>query len=113
MRGNYPKYFCIRLSNRSCASSSAFCTATFARLTLLVIPCIYCTAKYFNDFEKAMIAAVNHKGDSDSTGAVTGNMLGAAIGYDAIPKCYKDNLELHDVILHVADDLWRGETTKM
>lgn len=74
---------------------------------------IYCTAKYFNDFEKAMIAAVNHKGDSDSTGAVTGNLLGAAIGYDAIPKCYKDNLELHDVILHVADDLWRGETTKM
>lgn len=74
---------------------------------------IYCTAKYFNDFEKAMIAAVNHKGDSDSTGAVTGNMLGAAIGYDAIPKCYKDNLELHDVILHVADDLWRGEITKM
>lgn len=74
---------------------------------------IYCTAKYFNDFEKAMIAAVNHKGDSDSTGAVTGNLLGAAIGYDAIPKYFKDNLELHDVILHVADDLWRGETTKM
>lgn len=73
---------------------------------------IYCSARYFNDFEKAMTAAVNHKGDSDSTGAVTGNMLGAAIGYDAIPKCYKDNLELHDVILHVADDLWRGETTK-
>ena len=25
----YPKYFCIRLSNRSCVSSNAFCTATF------------------------------------------------------------------------------------
>ena len=73
---------------------------------------IYCTVKYFNDFEKAMIAAVNHKGDSDSTGAVTGNLLGAAIGYDAIPKCFKDNLELHDVILHVADGLWMGESTK-
>lgn len=73
---------------------------------------IYCTAKYFNDFEKAMIASVNHKGDSDSTGAVTGNLLGAVVGYDAIPQHFKDNLELHDVILHVADDLFRGETTK-
>lgn len=44
-----------------------------------------------------MIAAVNHGGDSDSTGAVTGNILGAAIGYDAIPQFFKDDLELHDV----------------
>lgn len=73
---------------------------------------IYCTAKYFNDFEHAMIASVNHKGDSDSTGAVTGNLLGAVVGYDAIPQYFKDNLELHDVILHVADDLWLGHTTK-
>lgn len=73
---------------------------------------IYCSAKYFDDFEQAMIASVNHKGDSDSTGAVTGNILGAIVGYDAIPQYYKDNLELHDVILHVADDLWRGVSTE-
>lgn len=72
---------------------------------------IYCTAKYFNNFEQAMIASVNHQGDSDSTGAVTGNILGAIVGYDAIPQFFKDDLELHDVILHVADDLWRGNTT--
>lgn len=72
---------------------------------------IYCTSKYFNNFEQAMIASVNHKGDSDSTGAITGNILGAVVGYDAIPQSFKDNLELHDVILHVADDLWNGETT--
>ena len=73
---------------------------------------IYCTARYYDNFEKAMIASVNHKGDSDSTGAVTGNLLGAVVGYEAIPQFFKDVLELHDVILHVADDLWRGETTK-
>lgn len=72
---------------------------------------IYCTVKYFDNFEQAMIASVNHKGDSDSTGAVTGNILGAVVGYDAIPQHFKDTLELHDVILHVADDLWRGQTT--
>ena len=73
---------------------------------------VYCCAKYFDDFEKAMIASVNHGGDSDSTGAVTGNILGAAIGYEAIPKHFKADLQLHDVILHVADDLWRGYTTR-
>lgn len=73
---------------------------------------VYCTAKYFDNFEQAMIASVNHCGDSDSTGAVTGNLLGAVVGYEAIPQHFKDDLELHNVILHVADDLWRGETTK-
>lgn len=73
---------------------------------------VYCCAKHFNDFEKAMIASVNHGGDSDSTGAVTGNILGAAIGYEAIPEYLKADLQLHDVILHVADDLWRGYTTR-
>lgn len=73
---------------------------------------VYCAVKYFDNFEKAIIASVNHKGDSDSTGAVTGNILGAVVGYDAIPEFFKTDLELHNVILHVADDLWRGRTTK-
>ena len=73
---------------------------------------IYCSLAHFDNFEQAMIAAVNHAGDSDSTGAITGNILGAAIGYEAIPQHFKKDVELHDVILHVADDLWRGETTE-
>lgn len=72
---------------------------------------IYCALTHFENFERAMIAAVNHAGDSDSTGAVAGNLLGATIGYDAIPQFYKDDLELHDVILHIADDLYHGKTT--
>lgn len=74
---------------------------------------LYCSLKHFDSFEEAMIASVNHKGDSDSTGAVTGNILGAAIGYAAIPQFYKDDLEMHDIILHMADDLYRGEITTM
>lgn len=73
---------------------------------------LYCALRHFDNFEEAMIAAVNHAGDSDSTGAVTGNILGAAIGYDAIPQFFKDDLEMHDLILHMADDLYRGEITK-
>lgn len=40
---------------------------------------IYCSLRYQNDFSAGIIAAVNHKGDSDSTGAVTGNILGALV----------------------------------
>ena len=66
---------------------------------------IYCALKYQNDFEAGLAAAVNHRGDSDSTGAVTGNILGARLGYAAMPDKYKEDLELSDVILEMADDL--------
>lgn len=66
---------------------------------------LYCSIRYQRDFSKAIITSVNHNGDSDSTGAVTGNILGAMFGYDAIDRKWKDNLELLDVILKVSDDL--------
>ena len=72
---------------------------------------LYCAVRHFDNFEEALIAAVNHAGDSDSTGAITGNILGAAIGYDAIPQFFLDDLELHDVILQMADDLYKGNVT--
>lgn len=67
---------------------------------------IYCALKYERDFDKALIAAVNHSGDSDSTGAITGNILGAYLGLSKIPKKYIDNLELVDVLTELADDLY-------
>ncbi len=47
---------------------------------------IYCDLKYRDNFKKAIITAVNQAGDSDSTGAITGNILGAYLGLKAIPK---------------------------
>ena len=67
---------------------------------------VFCALRYSNDFEKAIIAAVNHDGDSDSTGAITGNILGAYRGLSSIPDHFLMNLELKDVIMEIADDLF-------
>lgn len=69
---------------------------------------VYCSLRYPEDFSKAVTAAVNHSGDSDSTGAVTGNIMGAWLGYDAIEAKWKENLELKQVILEMAEDLCSG-----
>ena len=69
---------------------------------------VYCGVKYEDDFDGALITAVNHDGDSDSTGAVTGNLLGAKLGLSGIPRKYLEHLELKPVILELAEDLCRG-----
>ena len=69
---------------------------------------VYCALRYAHDFDRALIAAVNHDGDSDSTGAVTGNLLGASLGLSGIPQKYLERLELRSVILELADDLYHG-----
>ena len=71
---------------------------------------VYCALRYESDFGQAICAAVNHKGDSDSAGAVCGTILGAYLGYSAIPEKFKANLEFHDVLLDLADDLYAART---
>ena len=78
---------------------------------------VYCVIKHINSVEDAIIASVNHNGDSDSTGSVTGNIMGAIYGYEQIkdrnifcPEGYEleDTLELSDIILTLAEDLATG-----
>ena len=75
---------------------------------------IYC-ALGAGDFEDGIILAVNHSGDSDSTGSIAGNLLGAAAGAEAIPDRWLARLELRSTIEALADDLaafpdWRLRT---
>ena len=65
---------------------------------------LYC-ALSARDFEDGVILAVNHSGDSDSTGSIAGNLLGAAAGVEAIPDRWLANLELRTTIEALADDL--------
>ena len=49
--------------------------------------------------------AVNIDGDSDSTGAIAGNLLGVLNGEDAIPEKWRKNLREYAIVSQIADDL--------
>lgn len=67
---------------------------------------LYCALVAGDDFGKGVQLAVNHSGDSDSTGSITGNILGALLGLDVIPSDWLNQLELDDVIRQVGNDLF-------
>ncbi len=66
---------------------------------------LYCVLKNPYNLKNALIMAVNHSGDSDSTGAISGNILGASIGLETIPQEWISSLELKDEIVNIASNL--------
>lgn len=66
---------------------------------------VFCALRA-GSLEEGIIMAVNIDGDSDSTGAMTGNLLGIMHGTAVIPPRWLDALELRDTIQTVADDLF-------
>ena len=66
---------------------------------------VYC-ALVSDNFRDAVLLSINHSGDSDSTGAITGNLMGAMLGEAAIPPEWLEPLELRDVIAEIAEDLY-------
>lgn len=73
---------------------------------------VYCAASALSKleseataFERSVILAVNHDGDSDSTGAITGNIVGVALGQKLIPQRWLQQLELAQVIHQMGQDL--------
>jgi len=53
-----------------------------------------------------LTAAVTHSGDSDSTGAITGNLLGATFGISAVPRGLIDGLCEREIVQSIATDLF-------
>jgi ADP-ribosylglycohydrolase len=56
--------------------------------------------------EEAVILAVNHSGDSDSTGALAGSLAGTLCGAQRLPARWTEDLELRAEIVALADDLY-------
>jgi len=63
-----------------------------------------CAALTATDLADGLLLAVNHSGDSDSTGAICGNLLGAVHGVGAIPEHWLADLELREVIERIGRD---------
>ncbi|WP_416977456.1 ADP-ribosylglycohydrolase family protein [Streptomyces sp. T028] len=57
------------------------------------------------DVERALLLAVNHSGDSDSTGSICGNLLGTRHGDHGLPHTWLRQVEGRARIAALADDL--------
>lgn len=66
---------------------------------------LYCVLMA-KDFASGVRMAVNHDGDSDTTGSLVGQLLGAIYGEASIPVHWLHDLEAREVIAQVADDLY-------
>ena len=64
---------------------------------------VYC-ALVAEDVHHGLLLAVNHSGDSDSTGSICGNLLGAQHGETALPPAWVAEVEGRGTILQLADD---------
>ena len=69
---------------------------------------VYACLRHPKDFSEAVIAAVNHTGDADSTGAIAGNIMGAYLGKDAIGGQWTADLELPEVLSRIATELYEA-----
>jgi ADP-ribosylglycohydrolase len=67
---------------------------------------LYCSLIHENDFRNGVILSINHSGDCDSTGSITGNILGLINGMSSIPGEWITNLKYKDIVLDTAADLF-------
>ena len=74
----------------------------------VVAGAVYATLVCREDFDTAVITAVNHSGRSAAVGALTGAILGARLGEGALPDFYLECLEPADILRELADDLYQG-----
>lgn len=77
------------------------CCRVLAGATYAVLSC-------GEDFDTAMITAVNHSGRSAAVGALVGAILGAKLGEKALPDFYLECLEPVDPLRALAEDLARN-----
>ena len=66
---------------------------------------LFCALAAGDDFDRCIRNGIWHRGDSDSTASIAGQIFGAYFGIEAIAPKWLRPLELRDVIMEIADDL--------
>lgn len=69
---------------------------------------VYACSLYPENFDGAMITAVNHSGRSAAVGAIAGAILGAKMGAENIPEFYLESLEVAETLCELAEDMAQG-----
>lgn len=67
---------------------------------------VYCALCHSENAENALLLSVNHDGNSNSTGSICGNIMGAYLGAKALPKKWLKKLELAQLITEISDKLY-------
>jgi ADP-ribosyl-[dinitrogen reductase] hydrolase len=65
----------------------------------------YMVSRYEDDFEMAVLSAINGGGNNMARAALTGALSGAIIGFSGIPKRLVEGLTDHERILRLADEV--------
>jgi ADP-ribosylglycohydrolase len=65
----------------------------------------YLGARFHNDFESAVLHAVNGGGQNQVRAILTGTLTGAQVGLSKIPKRFLDGLEQAETLLELAESL--------
>lgn len=71
-----------------------------------VASAMYCFWRSPDDFTEAILTAINTDGDSDSIGTITGSVIGARLGTEAIPAKWRHDVEDSEYLHDLAKRLW-------
>lgn len=68
---------------------------------------LFCAMAFVENFKEGVLAAANHSGDSDSTGSITGAILGVMLGEAAIPNEWLGCLENREMISEKSGEMFK------
>lgn len=71
-----------------------------------VASAMYCFWRSPDDFKQAVLTAINTDGDSDSIGTITGSVVGARLGIEAIPRNWRYGVEDSEYLHDLATRIW-------
>jgi ADP-ribosylglycohydrolase len=73
-----------------------------------VASAMYCFWRFPDDFERAVLTAINTDGDSDTIGTITGSLVGARLGVDSIPAGWRKDVEDSEYLHALGSRLWNA-----